>query len=149
MACPNASRSAGCPGLLEQNKQSSHQVSRKAPQGSRAQPAGQPPAHKPATHTELPVHFTVLSPVHSQRLESPLEQGQGAAAGLAFLLSVGAVCSANIEQRAAGQQVFKEDPKHNSQVLWSVFERSSDISINKTILTLQCTFPIIILPQNG
>lgn len=79
----------------------------------------------------------------------PAEQGQGGGAGLAFPLSVGAVRSANIEQRAAGQQVFKEDPKLNSQVLWSVFERSSDISINKTILTLQCTFPIIILPQNG
>lgn len=79
----------------------------------------------------------------------PAEQGRGGGAGLAFPLSVGAVRSANIEQRAAGQQVFKEDPKLNSQVLWSVFERSSDISINKTILTLQCTFPIIILPQNG
>lgn len=78
----------------------------------------------------------------------PTEQGRGGA-GLAFPLSVGAVRSANIEQWAAGQQVLKEDPKHNSQVLWSVFERSSDISINKTILTLQCTFPIIILPQNG
>lgn len=79
----------------------------------------------------------------------PTEQGRDAGAGLAFPLSAGAVCSTNIEQRAAGQQVFKEDPKHSSQVLWSVFERSSDISINKTILTLQCTFPIIILPQNG
>lgn len=78
-----------------------------------------------------------------------MEQGQGGAAGLAFLLSMGAVRSANIKQQVAGQQMFKEDSKRNSQVLWSVFERSSDISINKTILTLQCTFPIIILPQNG
>lgn len=149
---PNTSRSAGCPGLLEQYKQSSHQVSRKALQCSGTQPAGQPPAHARATHTGLPARFAVLSPgafpvVHSQCV--PAEQGQGGGAGLAFPLSVGAVCSANIEQRAAGQQVFKEDPKHNSQVLWSVFERSSDISINKTILTLQCTFPIIVLPQNG
>lgn len=44
----------------------------------------------------------------------PAEQGWGGGAGLAFLLSTGAVRSANIEQRAAGQQVFKEDPKHNS-----------------------------------
>lgn len=45
--------------------------------------------------------------------------------------------------------MIKEDPKSNSQVLWSVFEISSDIAITETILTLQCTFPIIILPQNG
>lgn len=69
--------------------------------------------------------------------------------GLAILLSMCAIHSINIQQRAAGQQLFKEDPKHNSQVLWSVFEISSDISINKTILTLQCTIPIIILTQNG
>lgn len=97
--------------------------------------------HRPPSAVLSPGAFPVTS-------ESPRSRNRGGA-GLAFPLSVGAVRSANIEQRAAGQQVLKEDPKRNSQVLWSVFERSSDISINKTILTLQCTFPIIILPQNG
>lgn len=133
------------------------------PRAVRAVEAKQPSGEQKGTHsqqdsfllTNLPLtptsRCTLLSSplVHSQRPQVPAEQGWGGGAGLAFLLSTGAVRSANIKQRAAGQQVFKEDPKHNSQVLWSVFERSSDISINKTILTLQCTFPIIILPQNG
>lgn len=137
------------------------------PRAVRAVQAKQPPGEQKGTavqrntasrtrscsHTchshRLPSTLMSSPLVHSQQPASPRRAGTGGGAGLAFPLSVGTVGSAIIEQRAAGQQVFKEDPKRNSQVLWSVFERSSDISINKTILTLQCTFPIIILPQNG
>lgn len=68
---------------------------------------------------------------------------------LVILRSVCAVNSVNIKQQTTGQQVFKEDPKQDSQVLRSVFEIYSDISINKTILTLQRTFPTIVLPPSG
>lgn len=100
-------------------------------------------------HPHRPPSALLLSPGAFPVTSESQRSRDGGGAGLAFPLSVRAVRSANIEQWAAGQQVLKEDPKHNSQVLWSVFEISSDISINKTILTLQCTFPIIILPQNG
>lgn len=66
-------------------------------------------SHRPPSALYCPLPWCIPSD-----RQVPAEQGGGGDAGLAFPLSAGAVHSANIEQRAAGQQVFKEDPKRNS-----------------------------------
>lgn len=55
VAHPNASGSVALPSAVDQEKQSSHQLSKGT------QPARQHPAHKPAAHTNVLVGFIVLS----------------------------------------------------------------------------------------